>query len=42
MREKWEKMTPEEREQWKSKCRYWRWDDWDKTDDKPKEEPKST
>jgi hypothetical protein len=40
MHEKWEKMTPEEKEQWKNKCGHWKWYDWDKTEDKPKEEPK--
>jgi hypothetical protein len=35
MHERWEKMSPEEREQWKRKCSRWNWDDWDKKPDTP-------
>ena len=30
MHERWEKMSPEEREQWKKKCGHWYWEDRDK------------
>jgi hypothetical protein len=36
MYERWEKMTPEEREEWKKRCSHWRWDEWEneKTENK--------
>lgn len=30
MHERWEQMSPEEREQWKNKCGHWYPDEWDK------------
>ena len=32
MNEKWEKMTPEEKEQWKNRCGHWRWTPPEETD----------
>ncbi len=41
MQERWEKLTPEEREQWKEKCGHWRWEDWDKDKTEKTEQDKS-
>ncbi|MFI5144640.1 MAG: hypothetical protein ACHQJ4_03515 [Ignavibacteria bacterium] len=35
MHERWEHMSPEEREQWKKKCGYWYREDWDKKPNTP-------
>ena len=42
MHDRWEKMSPEERERWKNKCGgHWQWHEWNEENTKSTEPPKT-